>query len=342
MTRKEEILKLVRDKKQIKTSEIASLFKVSRQFIHSILSELVREQQIVKVGSTRSAFYVPIGYAQTISRKVKLRLQNKELKEHEILESINDRLSTLSNLKENVRGIFDYAFLEMLNNAIEHSRSQNIEIEIPEEKDDIKFIVNDFGVGVFRDVMEKKKLKSELEAIQDLLKGKTTSQPKLHSGEGIFFTSRAADLFILESFGYKLRVDNKIKDIFIEELRPQKIGTKVIFSISKNSSKHLNYIFKKYQSNRGEFAFDKTEVKVRLYTLGTIYISRSQARRVMVGLEKFKSIILDFDKVPTIGQAFADEVFRVFPSQHPDISIKAINMNEAVRFMINRVGKPSK
>jgi anti-sigma regulatory factor (Ser/Thr protein kinase) len=342
MTRKEEILKLVRDKKEIKTSEIASLLGVSRQFIHSILSELVREQQIIKIGSTRSAFYAPISYAQSISRRVKLRLQNKGLKEHEILENINRRSSSILNLTENVKSIFDYAFLEMLNNAIEHSKSQNIEIEVPQENQDVKFVVNDFGIGVFRDVMKKKKLKSELEAIQDLLKGKTTSQPKFHSGEGIFFTSRAADLFILESFGYRLRVDNEIKDIFIEELKPQKIGTKVIFSISRNSTKHLNYIFKKYQSNQGEFAFDKTEVRVKLYTLGTIYISRSQARRVMVGLEKFKSVILDFDKVPTIGQAFADEVFRVFRNQHPDISIKAVNMNEAVQFMINRVEKPSR
>ena len=74
--------------------------------------------------------------------------------------------------------------------------------------------------------------------------------------------------------------------------------------------------------------------------MGTIYVSRSQARRVLNNLDKFKSVILDFDKVPTIGQAFADEIFRVFAQRHPEIEIKAINMNEAVEFMANRVEKP--
>ncbi|GAI71454.1 unnamed protein product, partial [marine sediment metagenome] len=35
------------------------------------------------------------------------------------------------------------------------------------------------------------------------------------------------------------------------------------------------------------------------------------ARRVLTGLENFKTIILDFREIDTIGQAFADEIFRV-------------------------------
>jgi hypothetical protein len=41
-----------------------------------------------------------------------------------------------------------------------------------------------------------------------------------------------------------------------------------------------------------------------------------------------------------VGQAFADEVFRVFKIKHPEIIITPINMNEGVEFMINRVEKP--
>ncbi len=82
------------------------------------------------------------------------------------------------------------------------------------------------------------------------------------------------------------------------------------------------------------------EIKVKLYTRGLGCISRSQARCILSGLEKFKTVILDFDKVPTVGQAFADEIFRVFQAKHPEISIKPINMNETVAFMIGRVEKP--
>ena len=52
-------------------------------------------------------------------------------------------------------------------------------------------------------------------------------------------------------------------------------------------------------------------------------------------------LLLDFDRVPNVGQAFADEIFRVFQSRRPEISIEPINMNETVRFMIERVEKSS-
>ena len=186
--------------------------------------------------------------------------------------------------------------------------------------------------------MQKRHLDSELEAIQDLLKGKTTTQPRSHSGEGIFFTSKIADLFILESFNYRLRIDNRIKDIFIEKINNLK-GTKVTFKISVDTKKHLNEVFVAYQTDPKDYAFDKTEIQIKLYNLGTIYVSRSQARRVLTNLEKFKLVILDFDKVPTIGQAFADEIFRVFAQKQPQTQIKPMNMNEAVKFMVGRVEK---
>ena len=67
-----------------------------------------------------------------------------------------------------------------------------------------------------------------------------------------------------------------------------------------------------------------------------INISRSQARRVLQGLDKFKVILLDFDKVPMIGQAFADEIYRVFKNKHPGIQFQESNMNDAVEFMVRR------
>jgi len=93
-----------------------------------------------------------------------------------------------------------------------------LEVSIEETDKNIGFKVFDDGIGVFRNIMQKKQLSSELEAIQELLKGKTTTLPHSHSGEGIFFTSKIADIFILESFEYRLRVDNTINDVFIEKL----------------------------------------------------------------------------------------------------------------------------
>lgn len=336
---KELILSIALKAGSLQSKEIAEKLHVSRQYAQRVLKELVTQGLLVKLGSTRASLYVLPTYADQVQWKYDKRFKNMNLAEHTVLEDIESRSQFHRFLSESLRSIFEYAFSEMLNNAIEHSKSKNIHVLVEKRGENLVFFVNDFGIGVFRNIMRKRHLKSELEAIQDLLKGKTTTQPKAHSGEGIFFTSKVADIFSLESFGKKLTINNILKDIFIEEVKPSKRGTKVFFQISCASKKHLNDIFKEYQTDPAEYAFDKTEIQIKLYTLGTVHVSRSQARRVLAGLEKFKSVVLDFDKVPTIGQAFADEIFRVFKNKYPDIRISPISMNETVRFWVERVGE---
>ena len=116
-------------------------------------------------------------------------------------------------------------------------------------------------------------------------------------------------------------------------------GTAVLFIIATDTKKHLIDVFKEFESVKGEHDFEKTKIFVKLYVHGTVYISRSQARRILSGLDKFKIIMLDFDEVPLVGQAFADEIFRVFQQKHPEIKITTTNMNEAVKYMIDRVDK---
>lgn len=344
---KKVLLRLVEEKKRLKTSDAVVVLKnqYSRQYVSRVLNSLAQEGKIVRVGQTTNTFYVLPGKQdeaqESLGNKIKLRLNNTSLKEHEVLADINRRLPFIVRAEENIRSIFDYAFSEMLNNAIEHSKSKFIEIEVEKEDNRLCFVVSDFGIGVFKNIMKRRGLKSELEAIQDLLKGKATTEPQAHSGEGIFFTSKIADVFMLDSFEFRLRIDNRIPDVFIEKLERSKRGTKVTFKITLDTKKHLSEIFKDFSSNPKGPSFDKTKVQIKLFTMGTIYVSRSQARRVLTDLEKFRHIVLDYDKVPTVGQAFVDEIYRVFKSKHSNIEIESINVNEAVRFMIDRVEKPT-
>lgn len=340
---KELILKLASEQGKIKTSDVVKAIggTKSRQSVNSVIRGMVGSGLLLKGGATAGSFYVLPQNIHLIGNEVTVKLKREGLEEHKIFNELKEKAPFINDLKENVSSVLFYAFTEMLNNAIEHSRSRYVEIRVRKDEKDITFIIKDFGVGVFRNVMQERKLKSPLEAIQDLLKGKTTTQPHSHTGEGIFFTSKVADVFILESFGNRLRIDNTIKDIFIEELAPQKKGTKVVFVLSLGSKKHLDDVFNQFVTEPGEVGFDKTEIKVRLYASGTVYISRSQARRILAGLNKFKTIILDFDRVTTVGQAFADEIFRVFQQKYPDIEVVPINMAESVQFMVDRVEKPT-
>ena len=341
MNIKQEIIKFANKHLKFQTKDLFVHFheEYTRQYLSRILSRLIDEGQLVKDGSTKLSFYALLHNASELGDSLVLRLQNRKLEEHKVFEEVEKEFLLITRLPENVYSIFYYAFSEMLNNAIEHSQSKMIEIKLSRLREILTFEIRDFGIGVFKNIMSKRKLESELEAIQDLLKGKMTSAPKAHSGEGIFFTSKVADNFVLESHNLGLKVDNDINDVFVIDVERSKKGTKVTFQINMNSKKHLSSVFENYQTDPETFAFDKTEIKVRLYTLGTIYISRSQARRVLSGLDKFQSIILDFENVPTIGQAFADEIFRVFHVDHPEIAIESINTNKAVDFMIKRSKK---
>ena len=46
--------------------------------------------------------------------------------------------------------------------------------------------------------------------------------------------------------------------------------------------------------------------------------------------------MLDFSGVASIGQAFADEVFRVFRGKHPEVRLVSVHASSEVRRMISR------
>ena len=61
-------------------------------------------------------------------------------------------------------------------------------------------IIKDNGIGIFKKIVRDHNLKNENEAIFELKKGKLTSDAENHSGEGIFFTSKVVDYFLISSF----------------------------------------------------------------------------------------------------------------------------------------------
>lgn len=333
------IEKELNKKGKIKSSDIIKMTGFSRAYINRFLKELKEEGKIVLIGKANKAIYVKaekklIKKAKESIRNIHKELANKGLSEDLVLNDIKNNTGIFSGLFTNVERVIDYAFTEMLNNAIEHSCSRKIAISMKKDKKNIRFDIIDKGVGIFNNIMKRKKLMSELEAIQDLLKGKQTTAPKEHSGEGIFFTSKVADMLIIQSSNKKLTFNNIIEDIYIENNVKYLSGTKVIFIISENSKRKLRNVFNQFTDDLLEFS--KTKVLVKLYKIDTEYISRSQARRIIIGLDNFKTVVLDFKKVNTVGQAFADEIFRIWQRKNPAIKIITKNTNENISFMIQR------
>lgn len=332
------ILKKAGRNGKLSVADIVRATGFSRAYINRFFNELRGEGKLLLIGKANKAHYVSASASNLKKAKkdvlrFKKNVTNKNLSEDKVLDKIKNETGVFLGLPGKISKILDYAFTEMLNNAIEHSKSKNILVDIAREKAGIKFTINDNGVGIFRNIMKSRKLKNELEAIQDLLKGKQTTAPQAHTGEGIFFTSKIADIFSIKGSNKKLLFDNQIDDIFVRDIKSVN-GTKIEFSISLHSKRDLSAIFKEYSNEA--FEFSKTKVVVDLYKLDKEFISRSQARRILSGLDKFKTIVLDFRKVDSVGQAFADEVFRVWGKTHKDIEIQQQNANENIQFMINR------
>ena len=87
-------------------------------------------------------------------------------------------------------------------------------------------------------------------------------------------------------------------------------------------------------SDNNEFA--RSMQTIKHFETGQTFLSRGEARQLTAGFEEFSEIRLDFSKVESVGQGFADEVFRVWAKKHASIRLIPIHMNEAVEFMVKR------
>lgn len=332
------ILKRLVKQSVIKAAEIIMATGFSRTYINRFFQQLTAEGKVMLLGRANQARYVlakprHIKRAQQKLTATRHLFDNKNLNEDVVLNNIKLSTGIFLGLASNVVRILDYAFTEMLNNAIEHSRSKKIEVNFKRLPKFVRFQVIDRGIGIFNNIRQTRHLPTTLDAIQDLLKGKQTTAPKQHTGEGVFFTSKIADELTIISSDRKLAFNNVVSDVFIRHIKP-KPGTRVTFIINLESKNNLAHTFAKYSGEA--YGFGKTTVAVKLYELGSEYISRSQARRILAGLEKFKDITLDFKGVETVGQGFADEVFRVWQTNQPKIKIHVKNAKDNVMFMIKR------
>ena len=235
-----------------------------------------------------------------------------------------------------VRTLMAYAFTEMLNNAIDHSGGSFVDVSILTLPGGVAFEIRDDGIGALRRARETFGLENDLDAIAEFSKGKRTTMPERHSGEGIFFTSKAMDRFVLTANGVRWTVDNVADDQALGDA-PGEAGTRVRCEISLSSTRTLRSVFDRYSMTPEESpAFDRTATRLQLVRLGRSFLSRSEAKRLAVGLEAFVEAEIDFRRVTDVGQGFVDELFRVWATGHPETRLVPINMGPAVRMMVER------
>ena len=252
----------------------------------------------------------------------------------------------LGELSGNVQDIWYYAFTEIMNNAIDHSGGDQIRFGIQKDALYTEISITDNGVGIFRNIQDYFRKKSGIslnseQAAMELYKGRMTTDPARHSGEGIFFVSKMLSEFAVWSDNtvYSYRCDDR--DRFVQShlisyyTKMEGIGTMAVMKLENDSKRTSREVFDTFAPL--EEGFVKTLIPMKeMCPLGDP-VARSQARRILRRLDEFREIIFDFRDIDFMGQGFADEVFRVFQNQHPDIMLNVINANETVLGMIRHV-----
>lgn len=308
----------------------AENFKITRQAINKHLQKLCAEQALAESGKTRSRTY-------KLAALVEWR-QSWEIT-HDLAEDLvwaDSIRPLLSPLPDNVLDIWHYGFTEMFNNAIDHSSGSEIRVRVRKNAMSTEMLLMDNGIGIFKKIQTTMNLLDERHAILELSKGKLTTDPSNHSGEGIFFTSRMFDSFDILSGNVFFTHQFGDDEDWILENNDFSSGTSVWMKIHNHTSRTTKKIFDKFTSG-DDYGFNKTVVPVKMAQYGEDkLISRSQAKRVLARVELFKAVIFNFEGVEVIGQAFADEIFRVFSQKHPEIELVAIKTSDEVKKMISR------
>lgn len=305
-------------------------FGCSRQAVHKHLQRLITEGFLTSEGQTRNKIYqlAPLG---------------KWSKRYELTSGLvesavwsEDIKPLLGQLPENVLSIWHYGFTEMLNNVIDHSGAQTVRISLTKTAAASTIKIYDDGVGIFRKIQAALGLLDARHAVLELAKGKFTTDPRNHSGEGIFFTSRMFDEFIIASGEVFFSNQFDEKEDWILHSGINAGGTLVEMMLNKHTARTTKEVFDRFTSD-DDYGFTKTVVPVKLMHYGDDnLVSRSQAKRLLLRVDRFKTVVLDFAGVTAIGQAFADEVFRVFRSRNPGVKVLAIHTSPEVRRMITR------
>jgi len=249
----------------------------------------------------------------------------------------------LQNVPKSTLDICNYAFCEMLNNAIDHSEGTSVNVDLYVNAFRVSFQICDDGVGIFSKISSAMNLAEKRFAVLELAKGKFTTAPESHTGEGIFFSAKATDVFIIHSdditFSTSVFDQSEHERFYLKEGLTYG-GTTISFDVFCRQKRPLAELFDLYTNAPDDYGFSKTIVPVKLLEHGDdnpSFVSRSQAKRLLARFEKFEHIELDFTGIAEIGQGFADEIFRVFGVQHPDVTIVPVNCSLRVKQMIKHV-----
>jgi len=303
---------------------------LSRHSAHKALKRLVEAQWLVREGTPRRTRYKPGLLRQVVQRYPLAGLE-------EDLPWKRD-FAPQFTLPAPVARMAQHAFTELLNNAIDHSAGTMVAVSVRQTPSHVQLLVSDDGRGLFDKIHEAFDIADPALAVLELSKGKLTSQPERHTGRGLFFTAKLADVFDVQAnaMAYQQRCWDSGTSL---APRPAgRRGTSVFVSIALDTPRTLDEVLRAHSLDGAGYGFERTVVPMRLLATPNAGLeSRAQARRAALRLQQFRHAEMDFAGITDIGHGFADELFRVFKREHPGVEIVPTNMAPRVAALVGAV-----
>ena len=317
------LVKIKQGKENISRT-VSEEFGINQATVHSYLNELMNSGVIRRV--KRGEYTLVVSeYEYTLHRSegdldTDTYAFERCLKEH------------IADLPQNVRGIWAYAFSEMVNNVMDHSEAETMRVIIRRDYLDTRALIldehswtedGDYGLlfGVIAGTVLILVLVTLIFSIVHFV------------GEGIFFTSKLMDEFFILSDG-KVFTNNRYDVSQVFNLPEMAGGTGVFMQLSNFTRKNSQEVFDMFSNVDG--GFTKTRIPIK-NMFDADPVSRSQAKRVCNGLNRFREVEIDFSGVDWMGQGFAHQIFVVFQNEHPEIRLIPINMSEGAARMYAHV-----
>ncbi len=307
-------------------SFVASQLGLSRQAVHKHIQALIDAGWVEAFGATRSRFY---RWRPLVRAKVSSSLSEDSIWRDLLAPRLRD-------LATNVSSLLRYGTTEMINNVIDHSGARELVVALKPLREEVEILLEDDGVGILEKLVRDLGLAGPQHAVLELAKGKLTTDPSRHTGEGIFFTCRMCDQFLIWSGNHCLmRIEGA--GFAVVEPPEKRPGTTVRMVVRRDTNRTTKEVFDRFSSGSEDYGFTLTSVSVNLAREGQEgLVSRSQAKRLMARAGSFKEVHLDFRGIDSIGPSFADEIFRVFRLQHPEVGLHWENATEEVAKMIRK------
>lgn len=306
---------------------VARRLGVTQRTARRALSRLVELRWLERGGTRCRPTYQP-----GLLRQVVHRYPLRGLQEH---VPWSRDFAPFFALSPQVRRMAQHAFCELVNNAVDHSEGTGVTVSMRQTPSQLQLLVSDDGRGLFDKLRETFGLDDPSLAMLELSKGRLTSQPDRHTGRGLFFTARVADVLDVHANASGFQRRGWEGGAWHPGRALKQQGTSVYVAIALDTRRTLESVLQAHSLDESGAALDCTAVPLALATSAyTGLESRAQARCVVERLGQFRRAEIDFAGVESIGHAFADELFRVMAAREPDVELVPVNMTAPVARLV--------